>query len=145
MAAYLSMKAACGRESRGLEIRGLRQDGLKGALVLVLEDEWLVAEETAEVLRRSGCRVLGPAPSVAAALDLLEGETPDAALLDAALGPEMCFAVADRLLEHGVPFAFVSGRTRAELPVGYDAHRILSKPASPQALRSEVLALLGEA
>lgn len=122
----------------------MRHDGLQGALVLVLENEWDVAEETTGILRRAGCRVLGPAPSVAAALDLLEGATPDAALLEASLGPQMYVAVADRLQEHGVPFAFLGGRSQAELPVGYDAHRVLGRSVSPATLRAEVLALLSD-
>lgn len=120
----------------------LRNGGLRGALVLVLEDEWDVAEETTGILRRAGCRVLGPAPSVAAALDLLEGETPDAALLEAALGPQMYVAVADRLQEHGVPFAFLGGHGQAKPPAGYGEHRVLSTPISSSALQAEVLALL---
>lgn len=120
----------------------MRYGGLQGALVLVLEDEWDVAEEATGILRRAGCRILGPAPSVAAALDLLEGTTPDAALLEAGLGPQMYVAVADRLQEHGVPFAFLGGRDHGELPVGYDAHRVLGRPVSAATLRAEVLALL---
>ncbi|MBR0666473.1 hypothetical protein GXW71_19090 [Roseomonas hellenica] len=119
----------------------LRHGRLQGALVLVLENEWDVAEETTGILRRAGCRVLGPAPSVASALDLLEGETPDAALLEAGLGAQMYVAVADRLQEHGVPFAFLGGRDHAA-PVGYDAHRVLGTPVSAATLRAEVLALL---
>lgn len=122
----------------------MRHGGLQGALVLVLEDEWDVAEETTGILRRAGCRVLGPAPSVAAALDLLEGATPDAALLEASLGPQMYVAVADRLQEDGVPFAFLGGRSQAELPAGYDTHRVLGRSVSPAALRAEVLALLND-
>lgn len=123
----------------------MQRNGLEGALVLVVEDEWLVAEETVRVLQRAGCRVLGPAPSVAAALDLLESETPDVALLDAGLGDQMSFAVADILLEHGVPFAFLSGRSSGELPVGYKGYRFLRKPISDAMLRNEVLGLLNAA
>jgi DNA-binding response OmpR family regulator len=130
-----------GRAVRHWEFE-LRNGGLRGALVLVVEDEWDVAEETSGILRRAGCRVLGPAPSVAAALDLLEDAMPDAALLEAALGPQMYVAVADRLQEQGVPFAFLGGHGNAGLPVGYDEHRMLSKPLSPAALQAEVLALL---
>ena len=53
-------------------------------LVLVVEDEFLIALELERVLGRQGWRVLGPAPTVGAALRLLDGggARPDAAVLD---------------------------------------------------------------
>ena len=53
-----------------------------GRLVLVVEDEFLIALDLELLLRRHGWRVLGPAATVDQALRLLRGETPDVALLD---------------------------------------------------------------
>jgi DNA-binding response OmpR family regulator len=116
---------------------------LTAALVLVVENEWIIAEAIARSLRRWGWRVLGPAASVAAALDLLEREPPAAALLDASLGHAASFLVADTLIARGIPFAFVSGRSIAELPPRYADRPLLGKPFSEEALQAEVAALLG--
>lgn len=81
--------------------------------VLVVEDDYLLADDLRRELGRLGIAVLGPVPTVAEALDLLAGpEAPDAALLDLNLGGELVFAVADALAARGVPFAFLTGYDR---------------------------------
>lgn len=112
------------------------------ALVLIVEDEWIIAESISDTLRRRGYRVLGPAMTSAAALDLLQDETPDAVLLDAMLIGETSFAVADAAVERGVPVSFLSAYSREELPFSYSCCRILSKPFTDAALVAEVSALL---
>lgn len=114
-----------------------------GVPILVVEDEWIIAEAIAQSLRRWECRVLGPAANVAAALALLEQETPAAALLDAMLGREASFPVADLLIARGVPFAFLSGHQVEDLPPRYATSRLLNKPFSEAALRLEIITLLG--
>ena len=47
-----------------------------GRLVLVVEDEFLIAMDLELLLRRHGWRVLGPAATVDQALRLLRGATP---------------------------------------------------------------------
>jgi two-component system, response regulator PdtaR len=79
-----------------------------GRLVLVVEDELLIAMDLEQLLRRHGWRVLGPAATVAGALRLLAGETPDVALLDVNLGGEPVTPVAEELRARGVPFVLAS-------------------------------------
>jgi DNA-binding response OmpR family regulator len=83
--------------------------GLRGRRVLIVEDEMLVAMELESVLKQQGCAVLGPAPTVARALALLDHERPEAALLDLNLNGEPAIPVAAALSAHGVPFVLVSG------------------------------------
>jgi CheY-like chemotaxis protein len=87
---------------------------LRGQRVLVVEDEALVAMELASVLRQQGCSVIGPAPSVARALALLDEQRPDVALLDLNLNGEPALAVAVALRDEGVPFVVVSGYGEAQ-------------------------------
>ena len=87
-----------------------------GPLVLVVEDEFLIAMDLEHLLRRHGFRVLGPAATVAAALRLLEGKTPDVALLDVNLRGELVTPVAEALRARGVPFVLASAYDRAQLP-----------------------------
>ena len=80
----------------------------RGRLVLVVEDEFLIAMDLELLLQWHGWRVLGPAATVVQALRLLERETPDVALLDVNLGGELVTPVAEQLRARGVPFVVVS-------------------------------------
>ena len=90
---------------------------LAGRRVLVAEDEWFVALEVEERLQAAGATVLGPVPSLAEALALLDAKPPpDVALLDVNLGGEMAFPVADRLLAEGVPVVLATGYNERDVP-----------------------------
>ncbi|MGH1570535.1 response regulator [Methylobacterium sp. P31] len=105
--------------------------------VLAVEDEYFIAEELEQALRAAGAIVLGPVPSVRAALDLLQGDVaPEIAVLDVNLGGEMVYPVADALAARGVPFLFTTGYDQAALPERYAAVRRLEKPIElPEVLR----------
>jgi len=78
--------------------------------ILVVEDEFLLADEFHRELEAAGAVVVGPAPTVERALALVENEAPiDAALLDVNLNGDMIFPVADALVVRSVPFVFTSG------------------------------------
>jgi two-component system, response regulator PdtaR len=80
-----------------------------GLVVLVVEDEFLIAMDLEALLWDHGWRVLGPAATVAEALRLLEdGEMPDVALLDVNLRGETVVPVAEVLRERGVPIVLAS-------------------------------------
>ena len=84
-------------------------------LVLVVEDEFLIAMDLELLLQEHGWRVLGPAATVVEALRLLQGETPDVALLDINLQGELVTPVAEELRARGVPFVLASA---------YDGHKL---------------------
>jgi two-component system, response regulator PdtaR len=85
-----------------------------GLVVLVVEDEFLIAMDLEAMLREHGWRVLGPAATVAKALSLLEdGEMPDVALLDVNLKGETVVPVAEVLRERGVPIVLASAYNQA--------------------------------
>jgi DNA-binding response OmpR family regulator len=93
-------------------IAGMTADqaaALKGARVLVVEDEMMAASMLELVLGDAGCVVVGPAASVADALALATGGPLDAAILDVNLGGEPVFPLADTLAGRRVPFLFVTG------------------------------------
>jgi CheY-like chemotaxis protein len=101
--------------------------------VLTVEDEYFIAGELEEALRKAGATVLGPASSVGAALALLDGDAlPEAAVLDVNLSGEMVYPVADRLTAWGIPFLFTTGYDRSALPERYARVRRLEKPFEPR-------------
>jgi two-component SAPR family response regulator len=112
------------------------------ARILVVDDEWLIAATLEMMLQEIGHEVLGPAPNVGQALMLISETTPDAAILDVALGQDRSFAVADALDAQGVPFVFVTGYATADLPSRFADRPILQKPVARQALQSHLAAIL---
>lgn len=93
---------------------------LKDRRVLVVEDEYLIAEDLREQLLSCGAEVMGPVACVADALALLEdGTAPDLAILDIRLGGEMVYPVADALRTKGIPFVFATGYDAWAVPEAY--------------------------
>lgn len=115
---------------------------LAGRRVLVAEDEYVIARDVAEALAAAGAEVLGPVPSVAAALRLAASEAGriDAALLDVSLRGEAVWPVADALLARGVPVVLATGYETVALP---EAYARLPRCAKPARGRDLVRALAG--
>ena len=84
-------------------------------VVLVVEDEFLIAMELVASLEEGGFQVLGPAATVSAALKLLDQQQPDAAVLDVNLRDGRVNPVAEVLRTAGVPFVVTSAVDRASL------------------------------
>lgn len=85
--------------------------------ILVVEDEYLLADELSIELSELGAIILGPASNVQAALSLLsDGGALDGAVLDINLGGEPAFPVADRLIAQGVPIIFTTGYDAEAMP-----------------------------
>ncbi|MCA0046402.1 response regulator [Mesorhizobium sp. B283B1A] len=110
----------------------------KGARVLVVEDEWLIAEETASRLRMANYQVVGPVSSVAAALGLVDANQVDLALLDIQLNGETSLPVAEKLLARGTPFAFMTGFGPRDVPGPFRNCKFVPKPASEADLLTAV-------
>jgi DNA-binding response OmpR family regulator len=101
---------------------------LEGVRVLVVEDEFLVAAVIQDMLQAAGCVVSGPIPRVAEALDAVDHESFDAAILDINLGGIRIDPVADALDRRNVPFLFVTGYTTGALPAAYAERPRVCKP-----------------
>jgi CheY-like chemotaxis protein len=111
--------------------------------ILVVEDEYFVAKEIAEVLAQCGAVVVGPVGHIDDALDLAENEEAlDAALLDVNIQGDKVFPVADILLSRGVPFIFSSGYDVTSLPEPYVSMKRVEKPIDTKAVVQELLAEL---
>ncbi len=110
--------------------------------ILVVEDEYLLADEMALELEDTGAIVLGPVPSVEQALALLDGEVPpDGAILDINLGGETAFPVADVLIGRGVPVLFTTGYDSEAIPERFAHVLLCEKPVNIR----RVTAALGRA
>lgn len=83
---------------------------LADALVLLMEDDPVIAVDVALSLEDVGARVHGPLPSVAGGARWLERNRPDAAVLDVELLDGQAFPIAEDLRRRGVPFVYYSAR-----------------------------------
>ena len=86
-----------------------RWSSLAGKRILLVEDSALIGEDLVDLLRKADARVIGPAVSVAAAIDQLNRTEPDGAILDVNLSGELVFPVADLLHARNIPFFFITG------------------------------------
>jgi CheY-like chemotaxis protein len=82
---------------------------LSGQHVLIVEDEYFLAQDLVDHFEEIGVQVLGPAASVSEALRLLESAEVQGAVLDVNLRGERVYPVADALRQRHVPFVFASG------------------------------------
>lgn len=95
--------------------------------VLVVEDEYFLADDIANALKQLGAEVVGPVATREDAIAELSGAI-DAAVLDVNLRGETVFTIADALRARGVPFVFGTGYEAAALP---DAYRDIPRWQKP--------------
>ena len=106
---------------------------LQGLTILVVEDNFLVAEVIRELIEERGATIVGPVPRVAEALHQAETARLDGALLDINLAGEFCFPVAGALRARAVPFLFLTGYDEGSLiPPEFRDVTHLSKPFDAQ-------------
>jgi|tagenome__1003787_1003787.scaffolds.fasta_scaffold20859849_2 DNA-binding NtrC family response regulator len=118
-------------------------DPERGALILVVDDEWLIASSLEMMITDIGHEVEGPAADVPQALALIDERQPDAAFLDVKLREGNSFRIAEALEARHVPFAFLTGHTIADLPAEFAGCVILEKPVTRETLQAFVSQILG--
>jgi two-component sensor histidine kinase/CheY-like chemotaxis protein len=121
------------------EVAPVPEAALRGARVLVVEDEVLLADDLCATLRGFGCEVVGPATDLPQAEELVQtAGRLDAAILDINIRGKPVLPLAERLLANGVPVIYTTGY--AVVP---DSVRdrpgvvgVLSKPVGPDDLQA---------
>ncbi|HTI67267.1 MAG TPA: response regulator [Caulobacteraceae bacterium] len=111
---------------------------LRGSRVLIVEDQYLIADEMRRLVVELGGAVIGPAGEVATILALIAAETPDLAVLDINLNGEQVWAVAYELRDRGVPLIFATGYDVSALRPPFEAAVHMEKPVSTRALAEAV-------
>ena len=108
---------------------------LEGRNVLVVEDEYFIADDMRRVFEENGATVIGPVGSVEDALAILSEAPPiDGAVLDINLREVMVFPVADALRARGVPFVFATGYEENAVPSRLRDAIHCEKPIDPARL-----------
>jgi CheY-like chemotaxis protein len=121
-----------------VERQPVREAGLSGKRVLVVEDEAFLALEISAMLRDSGMTPIGPTACSGEALGMIETLSIDCALLDVNLRGESTEIIAAALAMRSIPFAFVTGYGRDNLPRGFHDAPLITKPFAEQKLIATV-------
>jgi two-component SAPR family response regulator len=101
---------------------------ITGLRVLVVEDENLVALLLEDLLAELGHIVIGPVARLKKALDLIQGEEIDLAILDVNINGEEAYPIADLLAARDMPFFFSTGYGKRSLRAPHQDRPILQKP-----------------
>jgi DNA-binding response OmpR family regulator len=119
---------------------------LAGRAILAVEDEYWAATDLRRELVKAGATVLGPAPSLERATDLIESAPRiDGAILDINLRGEMVFPAADLLRKQGVPFLFATGYDQSMIPARFDDVLRCEKPIGADMLCRSLLTIIRRA
>ncbi len=116
---------------------------LDGAHLLIAEDEFFLADDLARSLRAHGAVVIGPAPTLERAQDLvLQSPRIDVAILDANLRDTLVYPVAALLQVRDTPFIFTTGYDEAVIPEAFKDVRRIYKPYDVQEVVEALVVML---
>lgn len=111
--------------------------------ILIVEDEWMIADDLSAALTRAGYTIVGVAGTLSKGLKLAGELAFDAAVLDANLDGSSAQPIAAALSGRGVPFLVVSGYASEQRQGALAAAPFLSKPYDETELVSMVRSLKG--
>jgi DNA-binding response OmpR family regulator len=112
---------------------------IAGKRILVVEDEFLIAQTLVDAIQSEGAIAVGPAATIERANALLDDEQIDAAIIDLNLRGHSNAAMTEKLRRRHIPFAIVTGYAHEEQQLGAP---VLSKPFQPEQVVDTLLALL---
>jgi CheY-like chemotaxis protein len=129
--------ASCDGAGRKQKMKAVDQNSLRGARILVAEDDAILALDVAQILRRAGAEVVGPAPTLKQTLFMISAFPVSAALLDVNLRDGEVFPAARALEGLGAGIVFYTGYADVEsLRRTWPVAEVLTKPAPPKLLVS---------
>jgi hypothetical protein len=121
---------SCSRGSRlqyGRQVVSSKQDVISRPRVLVAEANVVLALDLESILATLGCQIVGPFATAHDALDALDNDLLDIALIDFHVrgAAEPLSAALD---SRGIPYALCTGRSDVEVSEQYPNTPILGKP-----------------
>jgi DNA-binding LytR/AlgR family response regulator len=113
--------------------------------VLVVEDDFYLADELRVELEGVGATVLGPFGNPEAALHILDRIRPDCAVVDMNFGEGPSFKVPRALTVGAIPFVITTGYDALHIPPEFAHAPRIEKPVEPRRLVEAVAELCREA
>ena len=96
-----------------------------------------------DFLTEFGCTTIGPYGTVETALNAVQTEALDLAILDVNLSGERVYPVAEALAERHIPFLFLSGYGEEAIPPDHMDWKVCAKPFRGAELAGMLCAVLG--
>jgi CheY-like chemotaxis protein len=115
---------------------------LSGARILVVEDEPFIAFDLMLAIEDVGAVAVGPAATVAEALDFIEGQPPDGAILDVNLPDGTVGPVLDALPKNTGVVVHTGVGLPPEIRAVHPDVVVFSKPTDPVLLLQTIAAAL---
>src|SRR5262249_12259405 len=114
---------------------------LSGHRILVIEDEFFIAEALRRSLLDHGAEVIGPLPTLERAMEQVRRDGFEIAILDVNLSGTLAFPIADELKRQNIPFAFITGYSATQIPERFSSAAVWEKPFDEEQLVHETLRL----
>lgn len=89
---------------------------LTGVRVLIIEDDYFIADEIQRTLSKHGAHIIGPTGEIGEAVAIVKSREIDCVILDLNLHGTMIFDLATLLRQRAVPFVFATGYDETVLP-----------------------------
>ena len=110
------------------------------AVVLLVEDDPVIALDTSMTLQSIGATVVEMATTLDEAQKLLDKIKPQIVVLDIDLRGVMSFTLAERLVQDSIPFIFTTGYgSELTLPPAFRDRPVVGKPYDVEELRQALL------
>lgn len=105
--------------------------------VLIVEDDYFSSAIYNSLSRPLGFNILGPVPTAAEAMEIIENQDFQVAILDVNLEGELVTPVAEKLESINRPFIFSTSYFNLEmLPEKFHDYPFIEKPVSEELLKS---------
>jgi CheY-like chemotaxis protein len=116
---------------------------LAGRRVLVVEDEYFLADDIVRVLTGLGARIVGPYGDLGQASKVVDRDVAiDAAIVDINLRNEMVFPLARLLRSRKVPLVFTTGYDRSAVEPEFHDVQVWGKPLDLKAMARELTSMI---
>jgi DNA-binding response OmpR family regulator len=116
---------------------------LRGARILIVEDDALLLMELEAILQEAGAEIAGSCRTVQEAVKAAANDRVGVAILDVRIGGETIAPVARQLADRGTPFVFYTGQVENDPHLtAWPGHTVLSKPSRPGAIVAALAAAL---
>ena len=126
------------------EVTMTDKKALAGKRVLVVEDDFFLADTVVRGLEESGVEVVGPVGDIDDALELIdETDHLDAVVLDLNLKGDLSYPVAELLFQRKIPFVVCTGYNTTDMPLAVRTALALSKPVESKRLTAAVAKCMG--
>ena len=120
------------------------QKPLSGRRILVVEDEYFLAEDIVESLKEMGAHIVGPVGELEEATNLVNADAAiDAAVVDVNLRNELAFPLARILRARKVPFVFTTGYDCGSIEQEFQDVQLWEKPLDLAAMTRDLVDLIG--